>query len=449
MSEKKKYVPRHAKQEPESSPVESRKLTRKTYTVLAPSSEAPIQNTNRPPIDQSRIREQLPPVSAPQMQPVTPKPEAAATNPQASVASQDLAVKKTPVEEPVKNVKENDEISDGAKKPEKSNDSVTAKADESKTDTAPEKKKQKISLREFYNKHKVLILSALGFIVLVGIWMITPHLFDKRSSSSGKTDTTINNTVDIKDRTTIEYQTMWLDNRSINPDYTCQLIFDSGLLDLPIVQVYDDVHRRDGTVYTFYSEEGNFVNSYNVETDGCDGHACNGNDVYLRVDWKTGDYDFWGSNFIDYRNSLNDQNIIIYGHHSSRDYFGDEVAEGYQFTKLDLLLDKENYDANKSFSLIFGDQIRKYEIAYICKIDSSKDEDLQVYRTYIDTALDGNYEEDFWPKYLNLLKSRSIYTTGADIKEDDKLVTLSTCIQGSPTLKEIIVAKEVERRYIS
>lgn len=241
---------------------------------------------------------------------------------------------------------------------------------------------------------------------------------------------------------------IWQDNKDINRDYMGQLVFESGLINEPIVQTYDGIYKDNGVVYSFYSENGNFINSANVGSDGCDGRACNGNDVYLRLNWKTHEYDFWGSNFMDYRNTLNDQNIIIYGHHASRAYYGDAEAEKIRFTKLDCLLEKDNYEANKSFSFILENEIRKYEVAYVLQINAENNDDIQVYRTYINIKINGEDDPGFFNTYLKLLKDKSLYDTGVELKENDKLMTLSLCIQGQPTQRQIIIAKEVSRRKI-
>ena len=71
---------------------------------------------------------------------------------------------------------------------------------------------------------------------------------------------------------------MWLKNEGINPDYVGQIIFDSGLIDLPFVQA-KDVYKEDGSLYTFYTKDGQLVE---------DPTGFSGNDVYIWTNWKTG-----------------------------------------------------------------------------------------------------------------------------------------------------------------
>jgi len=152
-----------------------------------------------------------------------------------------------------------------------------------------------------------------------------------------------------------ELKQIWFSGKEINEDYIGQIIFDSGLIDLPIVQA-KSVYKSDGSMYTFYSEEGELINDPIDHT---------GNDVYIWTDWKTFEYDTLGdggSVFMDYRNSLNDQNLIIYGHHFARDY---DPSGSKLFTPLDLLLSQENYEDNKYLSLILDNEVRRYVVSNV------------------------------------------------------------------------------------
>ncbi|MBO4919205.1 MAG: class B sortase, partial [Erysipelotrichaceae bacterium] len=211
-----------------------------------------------------------------------------------------------------------------------------------------------------------------------------------------------------------EYRNIWLENKTINLDYIGQIIFDSGLIDLPFVQA-EDVYDHDGNAYVFYTPEGNTVTDVDEYT---------GNDVYIWKNWKTGEYDRYeegGSVFMDYRNSLDDQNLIIYGHHFARDFDPSGVK---QFTPLDLLLKEENYTGNSSLKLILNNEIRTYEICAVTMIDVKDDEQLQIARTDLDFDLTVEYDPGFFQNYLDLIGRQSVYDTGKQIQENDRLLTL-------------------------
>ena len=203
----------------------------------------------------------------------------------------------------------------------------------------------------------------------------------------------------------IEYTELWNGNYAINSDYIGQIRFDSGLIDLPMVQ---------------------------GET----------NDTYLRTNWETLEYDVYGAIFLDYRNTLEDQNLIIYGHFSWPNM---DPERKIMFTPLEKLIDEENYEENRTFRLILDGQIRTYDVVtcYYCPIYTHSDgyeytaDDMQYYRT--------EYDEEYLKQYITAVKEHEFYDTGEDVTADDKLVTLQTCVYERHDLRLIVLAKEIER----
>ena len=228
---------------------------------------------------------------------------------------------------------------------------------------------------------------------------------------------------------------MWLDSEAINPDYVGQIVFDSGLIDLPFVQA-KDVYKEDGSLYVFYTKEGQLVE---------DPTGFSGNDVYIWTNWKTGEYDLYnegGTVFMDYRNTLEDQNLIIYGHHYARDY---DPSGSKQFSALDLLLDEENYADNKSLRLILDNEIREYEVAAVFVIDVLDDDEIQAIRTDPKRDLSGNEDPEYEESFYSLIRELSRYDTGTAIGEEDYLLTLVTCLEHQPRYRQIIVCRETGR----
>ena len=195
--------------------------------------------------------------------------------------------------------------------------------------------------------------------------------------------------------------TLWQENKKINSDYVGEIFFESGLVDQPFVQGAS-------------------------------------NDTYLRKDWITGEYLSCGSIFMDFRNTLNDQNVIIYGHYVylSKDPSGEKV-----FTPLRFLTDEENYEENKTFYLFLGDELRQYDICvvYYCQlISNNTDTDPKTRYYYTE------YDEDYFNSYKEAVKKKAFYETGTDFTYEDKLVTLQTCVENRDDLREIIIAKLVD-----
>ena len=205
-----------------------------------------------------------------------------------------------------------------------------------------------------------------------------------------------------------EYADLWDSEHEINGDYIGRIRFDSSIIDLPIVQ---------------------------GET----------NDTYLRTDWQTMEYDVYGSIFLDYRNTLDDQNLIIYGHFS---YPSMDPERTIMFTPLDKLIDKENYEENSRFSILLRDEIRHYKVVYIyyCPIYTDSTgfqytaEDMQYYRT--------KYTEEYLEQYIKAISDAEFYSTGESIEATDDIVTLQTCVYDREDLRLIVIAKETGRETI-
>ena len=232
-----------------------------------------------------------------------------------------------------------------------------------------------------------------------------------------------------------ELRKMWLDNEAINEDYVGQIVFDSGLIDLPFVQARD-VYREDGTLYVFYTKEGQLVE---------DPTGFSGNDVYIWTNWKTGQYDYsdeGGSVFMDYRNTLDDQNLIIYGHHYARDY---DPSGSKQFSPLDVLLDENNYEKNRYLKLILDEEIREYVVTNVFTISILNDYQIQCVRTDMDRDLSGNDDEGFFEEFIDYMNQISAYRTGEKLDPKDHILTLVTCLEHRPEYRQIIVCREINR----
>lgn len=246
-------------------------------------------------------------------------------------------------------------------------------------------------------------------------------------------------TVDENELLKQKYRSLYDENKAINPDYVGELIFDSGLIDVSFVQA-KSCFKDNGELYTFYTEEGKLV------TDAAE---YTGNDVYIWTYWKTGEYDYndhGGSNFMDYRNDLSDQNLIIYGHHFS--VWNDETRTK-AFTPLEQLLEEENYAANRYVTIVLQDEIRRYEIAAVYEFDAFSEEHLeklQYWRIeYNYDDYDGSaYDADYYRNYIDTAKKTALYDTGVEWTESDNTVTLQTCIGGhAGELYEIVVLRQI------
>ena len=211
-------------------------------------------------------------------------------------------------------------------------------------------------------------------------------------------------------------------------------MFDSGLIDLPFVQA-KDIYDRNGNLYSFYTEDGKLVE---------DPEGFIGNDVYIWTNWKTGKYDNGndegGSVFMDFRNNLNDQNLIIYGHHFARDW---DPNGNKQFTPLDLLLEEENYQKNNYLKLILNNELREYVITNVFMIDIDNEYELNIMRRNMDEDYSGNPEPVFFNEFIEYINEANIYSIPESLSESDRILTLVTCIQHQPQYRQIVICKEI------
>ena len=116
--------------------------------------------------------------------------------------------------------------------------------------------------------------------------------------------------------------------------------------------------------------------------------------------------------FMDYRNNKDelDQNTIVYGHN---------IAKGkIMFGDLAKTLNASWYQKETNQYITFNtqDQDMTWRIFSIYKIENTND---YLYNTF-DT------QEEFL-EFANKMKSRSVYDFGVELKENDKILTLSTC----------------------
>lgn len=285
-------------------------------------------------------------------------------------------------------------------------------------------------------KKKVIIVIAI--VNIIAISFATLLYTGVIKLDKPQVEETINNEVIKEEEKINPYKQVWKDNHNINSDYVGELVFDSKLVEKSFVQA-KDVYDSSGKPYTFYTQFGDVVNNVD-EYDG--------NSVYIWMNWKDGTYDYnieGGSVFMDYRNYLNDQNIIIYGHHFS-EAGGNDRERNKSFTPLEKLLKKENYEDNKTLKLYLEDEIRSYELAgvYIYDVyDEYCENNLQYYRTeYNYDEFEDILDDEYYAKYIDAFEKHKLYDTGLSLNTDDKTLTLQTCISGKDGIEyEICVFK--------
>jgi sortase B len=181
----------------------------------------------------------------------------------------------------------------------------------------------------------------------------------------------------------------WSINKEINTEFIGSLKFENGLIEENIVQTKD-------------------------------------NEKYLALSWDLKESSH-GAAFMDYRNSQDDQNMIIYAHYVYKD-------ESLMFGPLHQLIQQENYEENSVIHLQLENEIRKYKVAYVYYYEMDNPT-LEYFHT--------NYDKDYFDFYLESIKNKAFYDTGLEITKNDKLLTLQTCVRDREDLRLIVVAKEI------
>ena len=145
---------------------------------------------------------------------------------------------------------------------------------------------------------------------------------------------------------------------------------------------------------------------------------------------------------MDYRNNLDDQNVIIYGHYFSTLY--DKDPERVKaFTPLEKLLEEENFTSNNKLRLVLEDEVREYELFAVYKFDSNDPEFMnycQYFRTnYNEDFFTGFTDDNYYANYIDIVNSVKLYDTGVKLTTKDRTLTLQTCMTPNDNLYEICV----------
>lgn len=135
------------------------------------------------------------------------------------------------------------------------------------------------------------------------------------------------------------------------------------------------------------------------------------NSYYLNHDFYKR-HNTMGWIFMDYRNNIEqlDQNTIIYGHN---------IRQGLMFGTLKYTLNSSWYKKKSNQIITFNtiNKNMKWKIFSIYKIPTTKD------------YLKNNFANDEkYLEFINKIQERSLYDFKVEVKEDDKILTLSTCV---------------------
>lgn len=137
------------------------------------------------------------------------------------------------------------------------------------------------------------------------------------------------------------------------------------------------------------------------------------NDYYLNHNFKN-EWNYGGWIFADYRNKFDgtDKNIVIYGHN---------IKNGSMFETLKYTITEDWYKNEDNHKVVLVTESGTYYYK-VFSTYSTEPEDYYIKTEFKD---DASFDE-----FVKTLKGRSVYDYGIDVSGQDKILTLSSCLDG-------------------
>lgn len=129
-----------------------------------------------------------------------------------------------------------------------------------------------------------------------------------------------------------------------------------------------------------------------------------------------------GNPFLDYRNTLEDRKLLIYGHNSQ------VVTTDFQF--LENYLDISFFHEHPFFIWQTEESLDVYSIAGILVVTSDS------------LHMQLEFTDDEWRQHLEWLQEQFLYSTGVSLDEEDHLLILQTCYYEPQDSYLLVVAKK-------
>jgi sortase B len=226
--------------------------------------------------------------------------------------------------------------------------------------------------------------SAFVFIALIGIYaLIDAHRVDQ----SAKLDSEVEK---IAEEITENVDHSFAELKKINPEIVAWLKMDQTSIDYPVV----------------WSEKDD-------------------NTKYLTRNFR-GEYATAGSIFIDYRNyALNDNYTVIYGHRMSGNKMFSDVAK---------YMETDYFNTHRTGTLVTEKVTYNLEVILSARPNVSK---AQIYNVT-------SFRNAKYSQIVGLLNSDEIVQKrNIEVKDDEKLVILSTCDKDASHFRNIILLRAI------
>ena len=232
-------------------------------------------------------------------------------------------------------------------------------------------------------------------ILLIGLVLISSYLIFKEKKQNEKQENTFEDLIEIVEENIENQEERKIDINKLyeeNKDIVGWLKIDNTTINYPIMQNINDPN------------------------------------YYLRRDFYK-NYSSYGTPYMAKQCNLNSDNIVIYGHH---------MKNNKMFGELEKYKSKDFYNNHKIITFTTLEKEYSYEIFAVFKTTVYTKNAFRYYENI-------NFEnKKMYDDFINICKDKSLYQTGIEIKDKEKLITLSTCEYSNKNSRLVIVARKIK-----
>lgn len=232
-------------------------------------------------------------------------------------------------------------------------------------------------------------------ILLIGLVLISSYLIFKEKKQNEKQENTFEDLIEIVEKNIENQEERKIDINKLyeeNKDIVGWLKIDNTTINYPIMQNINDPN------------------------------------YYLHRDFYK-NYSSYGTPYMAKQCNLNSDNIVIYGHH---------MKNNKMFGELEKYKSKDFYNNHKIITFTTLEKEYSYEIFAVFKTTVYTKNTFRYYENI-------NFEnKKMYNDFINICKDKSLYQTGIEIKDKEKLITLSTCEYSNKNSRLVIVARKIK-----
>lgn len=232
-------------------------------------------------------------------------------------------------------------------------------------------------------------------ILLIGLVLISSYLIFKEKKQNEKQENTFEDLIEIVEENIENQEERKIDINKLyeeNKDIVGWLKIDNTTINYPIMQNINDPN------------------------------------YYLHRDFYK-NYSSYGTPYMAKQCNLNSDNIVIYGHH---------MKNNKMFGELEKYKSKDFYNNHKIITFTTLEKEYSYEIFAVFKTTVYTKNTFRYYENI-------NFEnKKIYNDFINICKDKSLYQTDIEIKDKEKLITLSTCEYSNKNSRLVIVARKIK-----